>query len=251
MAANTLGPNRGLTTPSSVLLPNPYIVVQQPPPTAAQLRSSLDTFLLWNYIRTIEDGKGRHHYENELYGVLNTLFFGIFPLSRRFMIEPQILLRKFPLTVQELQQRNRAGSDISISSLGTLHESRKIKNQPRGGNLAPDFGVVKVCPSQQPNPRLYVLLSIVEVKGEKDKTKQIGQMLQYMERIAEVPTSHRHSPFCGYILNNTQYMKWTLGLAPNFIITRTGWLELRDGQDLFIKELCTLSTQYWNRITLN
>ena len=66
------------------------------------------------------------HYEHQLYGPLNTFLTSIFPISWRFMIIPQGLLRKVVESDKYLDEDENMG-DVSIGSTGGLHESRNLR----------------------------------------------------------------------------------------------------------------------------
>ena len=87
-------------------------------PTVDGLISQIDPWVLY-HLRSIISSDV--HYENQLYGPINSFIGSIFPTRRRYMTIPQALLRRAILEADEVDEFL---GDISIGSTGGLHESR-------------------------------------------------------------------------------------------------------------------------------
>jgi hypothetical protein len=110
------------TTLYNVALPGP--LQQENPPTVNQLISEIDPWVLYQLKSVISSGV---HFENQLYGPLNTFISSIFLTRRRFMTIPQALLRK---SLDE-PQVDEDWANISFGSTGGLHESRDLREFSR------------------------------------------------------------------------------------------------------------------------
>ena len=88
------------------------------------------------------------HYENSIYGPLNTVLHLVFGVSDRYMIKPQPILRT---SVANRHLRNK-----SSDSYADLVRSRQTPGS-ESGLLKPDFIIVKVDVDVQANPNLKFL----------------------------------------------------------------------------------------------
>ena len=104
------------TTLSNVTKPLP--LQQEAAPTIDGLISQIDPWVLYHLKSIISSDV---HYENQLYGPINSFLCSIFPTRRRYMTIPQALLRRAILEADEVDEFL---GDISIGSTGGLHESR-------------------------------------------------------------------------------------------------------------------------------
>jgi hypothetical protein len=91
------------------------------PPTVPDLLGQIPPWVANHLKSTIQSNV---HYEHQLYGPLNTFLASIFPISRRFSVIPQGLLRKVVEPDAEDEDEDECMGDISIGSTGGLHESR-------------------------------------------------------------------------------------------------------------------------------
>ena len=89
------------------------------PPTVPGLMAQTQHWLLYHLQATISSNV---HYENQLYGVMNSLLLSAFLLQRQFMIIPQGLLRKALNEEEEWELAN-----VSFGSSGGVHESRNLR----------------------------------------------------------------------------------------------------------------------------
>lgn len=97
--------------------PLPNLNLETPP----TLSNHLDQIQPWVTSHLKSTIQSNVHYEHQLYGPLNTFLTSIFPISRRFSVIPQGLLRK---VVEPDTDDDEYMGDISIGSTGGLHESR-------------------------------------------------------------------------------------------------------------------------------
>ena len=104
------------TTLSNVTMPIP--LQPEAAPTIDGLISQIDPWVLYHLQSIISSNV---HYENQLYGPINTFISSIFPTRRRYMTIPQALLRR---AIRESDEVDEFLGDISIGSTGGLHESR-------------------------------------------------------------------------------------------------------------------------------
>ena len=96
----------------------PIQLRQEVAPTIDGLISQIDPWVLYHLQSIISSNV---HYENQLYGPINTFISSIFPTRRRYMTIPQALLRR---AIRESDEVDEFLGDISIGSTGGLHESR-------------------------------------------------------------------------------------------------------------------------------
>ena len=111
------------TTLHNAAIPGPLRA--EDPPTINQLISRIDPWVLYHLKSVISS---EVHYENQLYGPINSFISSIFLTSRRFMNIPQALLRR-PLDESQVDEHL---ANISFGSTGGLHESRNLRefNRP-------------------------------------------------------------------------------------------------------------------------
>jgi len=99
---------------------------QFPPPILPEnmsvtgLIAQIDPWIIYHLITTLSSNV---HYENQLYGIINSFHASIFPLRRRFMTIPQGLLRK----ALEPEDIDEYLADVSFGSTGALHPSRDLR----------------------------------------------------------------------------------------------------------------------------
>ncbi|TFK33178.1 hypothetical protein BDQ12DRAFT_769093 [Crucibulum laeve] len=142
-------------------------------PSVAQQIAGIPLWVIYHFKQTFTCNV---HYENQLYGCINNYLQSIFPLSRRFMIIPQALVRR-PLIDDEVPDDLRR---VSFGSTGALHESR-ILSGTEAGKLIPDFLVVKVTP-RPGTERAHRVLDVVEIKRDDETAEKADtQMKTYME----------------------------------------------------------------------
>jgi len=101
-----------------VQLPAPLL--NEIPPSIANLIAQIDPWVIYHLKQTVLSGI---HYENQVYGVINSFVISIFPLRRRFMVVPQALIRR----AMDADEVNEDLGNISIGSTGGLHESRNLR----------------------------------------------------------------------------------------------------------------------------
>ena len=100
----------------NVTLPLP--LQPEAPPSINGLISRIDPWVLY-HLKTIV--LSNVHYENQLYGPMNSFITSIFPTRRRYMTIPQALLRR---AIQDGNEVDEFLDNVSIGSTGALHESR-------------------------------------------------------------------------------------------------------------------------------
>ena len=98
----------------------PPALTHQNPPSVPELIDNIDPWVIYHLKQTILSGV---HFENQLYGVVNSYHTSIFPLSRRFMVIPQALIRR-AMDAEEIEEDL---SNTSFGSTGAFHESRDIR----------------------------------------------------------------------------------------------------------------------------
>lgn len=90
------------------------------PPSFANLITQIDRWIIYHLKATISSDV---HYENQLYGSLNTFLFSLFPPRRQFMTIPQAIVRR-AMGADEIDEDL---GNISFGSTGALHESRDLR----------------------------------------------------------------------------------------------------------------------------
>jgi hypothetical protein len=98
----------------------PVELPQETPPSVTNLITQIDRWVIYHLKKTIQS---RVHFENQLYGTINALHASIFPLSRRFMIIPQAIIRR----AMEADEVDEDLGNVSFGSTGALHESRDLR----------------------------------------------------------------------------------------------------------------------------
>jgi len=89
-------------------------------PSSANLISQIDRWIIYHLKATVSSDV---HYENQLYGCLNTFLFSLFPPRRQFMTIPQPIVRR----AMEADEIDEDLGNISFGSTGALHESRDLR----------------------------------------------------------------------------------------------------------------------------
>ena len=105
-----------LAAPLTIPLP----LIPEAIPTVATHAASLDPWVIWNLKNSIS---AEVHYENHLYGPVNTYLNAVFPLRRRFSVIPQAIIRR----VMDADEVWEDLGNISIGSSGGVHESRNLR----------------------------------------------------------------------------------------------------------------------------
>lgn len=106
------------TLDQHIQLPPP--LEHETPPSVADLIAQIDRWVIYHLKVTVQSNV---HFENQLYGVINSFHTSIFPLNRRFMVIPQALIRR----AMEAGEVNEDLGNVSFGSTGGLHESREIR----------------------------------------------------------------------------------------------------------------------------
>lgn len=96
----------------------PIPLQQEAAPTIDGLISQIDPWVLYHLKSIILSNV---HYENQLYGPINSFIGSIFPTRRRYMTIPQALLRRAILEGDEVDEFL---GNISIGSTGGIHVAR-------------------------------------------------------------------------------------------------------------------------------
>lgn len=98
----------------------PSALIRETRLTWRELLARIEEWVIYQLIQT---ARSDPHYENYLYGPVNALLGEIFPVSRRYMVIPQALLRR-PLMEEEIDDDL---ANVSFGSTGAAHESRKYR----------------------------------------------------------------------------------------------------------------------------
>lgn len=89
------------------------------PPSVDGLIAQIDEWIIYHLRTTIESGI---HFENQVYGQFNSYHMSIFPLRRRFQVNPQAIVRR-AMDVDEIEEDL---ANVSFGSTGAFHESRNL-----------------------------------------------------------------------------------------------------------------------------
>jgi len=224
------------TTLSNVTMP--IQLQQEAAPTIDGLISRIDPWVLYHLKSTILSDV---HYENQLYGPINSFIGSVFPTGRRYMTIPQALLRR------SIPEGEADEGDISIGSIGGLHESRNLEGNEIE-KMFPDFLTVKVRPTLANLPRLHTAVCIVEVKRDDLTARQAEKQLTlYMERVST--QRFVSDDFRGYLVMGKKVIVY--GRDPNPGVGEPGYyrhgeFSMLDDNDPFTRDLSQISVNNWN-----
>ena len=90
------------------------------PPSVPGLIAQIDPWVIYHLKNTILFNV---HFENQLYGVINSFHTSIFPLRRHLMIVPQAIIRR-AMDAEEVEEDL---GNVSFGSSGAFHESRYLR----------------------------------------------------------------------------------------------------------------------------
>lgn len=189
-----------------------------------------------------DDPSERIHYENSIYGPLNTILHLVFGVSDHYMIKPQPILRA--------SVANRHFRSESSDSYADFVRSRRTRGKETS-LLKPDFIIVKVDVDVQANnsdllvkgaraagPSRDTIVLIVEAKRDNLNVKYDAPWMQLIKYLKRCKTKQRLMPLYGMLTlgNETYIVKYDsrkVGVEPgdvNFYVTEEDelWMKLHD-----------------------
>ncbi|KAG6823764.1 hypothetical protein H0H92_009111 [Tricholoma furcatifolium] len=207
------------------------------PPTVDALVAQIDDWVVYHLLCTFASNP---HYENQLYGPLNIYLTSIFPISRRFMVIPQALLRR------AIQAGDQDAANTSFGSTAE-HESRNLPGVEHF-KLIPDFEVVKVTPAPHVDMRRqHRIVCIIEVKkDDMTSTQAADQMADYMR---QAEPHRRLEPLVGYLVMGPHVLKFVLRRhrnRPLVTYNHDEFFDMRNAGNVFTRDLCRIARGQWD-----
>ncbi|KAM6489566.1 hypothetical protein JOM56_014985, partial [Amanita muscaria] len=206
-------------------------------PSSADLIAQIDRWIIYHLKATISS---EVHYENQLYGCLNTFLFSLFPPRRQFMTIPQAIIRR-AMGADEVDEDL---GNISFGSTGALHESRELPDM-EAEKCFPDFVTVRVAP-QPGGLRQHFVVCVVEVKRDHDTMSEAHiQIMKYMNQLAEHPL--REENLSGFLVMGRWVTVYTLVRSGTKVEpVRGDTFDMFAHGDRFTSELAQIAVRNWN-----